>query len=158
GFVLQGQVKRETILEVDKGESVEIPRGPFFLEDGARKVCFPATQVRIVEKRELLASEERLNAARSYGVPAIPVSPIQEVLAVRPFNDKWERTVQYRSPKGALEVPQHLGFITPYWARVDAMKFCTWSACYLTREFSGDELTSIVSSHPDILERPGMAE
>ena len=156
GFVIQGQIKRDYKLLVEKGEGVDIPVGPFYIEDGPRRINFSPSQIRIVEKRER-GQEEILNAQRFLTVPVKPVVPLLEVLAATPFDMKWDRTITIRGPVGAVEVPQHLGFITPYWARVDATKFFLWSTSYLTREFSAQELVSIVASHPDIVEKPGMA-
>src|SRR4051812_25141013 len=61
GFVIEGRVRRESKVEFDPvaREPIVIPQGFFLLDDGARKIYFSPTQVRIVEKKET-AAEERI--------------------------------------------------------------------------------------------------
>src|SRR5260370_20587369 len=49
GFVLEGQIKRDFELLVEKGEGVHSPKRPFYLEDGPRRVNFSATHIRIID-------------------------------------------------------------------------------------------------------------
>ncbi len=115
GFVIQGQVKRAYDFDIDMGVGTEIPKGPFYLDDGPRKVLFSPRQISLVEKRDP-GKEDRLNAA--IDLPGgKPLPPLLEVLSTTPFNDKWRRSIRIRtSPNNSYELPQHLGFITPYWA------------------------------------------
>ena len=59
GFVLQGQVRRESVTQFDpySKEPVIIPKGFFLVDDGPRKIYFSPSQVRIVEKMEPPAEE-----------------------------------------------------------------------------------------------------
>jgi predicted esterase len=158
GCVLEGQVKRDVELLVEKGVDVEIPKGPFYLEDGPRRIYFSSTQIRIVEKRDPRNEERFVNKEVLGGVPAKPVPPVLEILDAAPFDAKWKRTIRFRTPIGVASVPQRLGYISPYWARVDATRSYAWYSGYLTREFSAEDLVGILSTHPDLAETPGLTE
>src|SRR5262245_18314279 len=154
GFVLQGKVKRESVTEFDPvgKEPIIIPKGFFLLDDGPRRVYFSPTQVRIVEKMpEPVEERVVLKSSAMILNPKVP-PPILEVVNPGEFNAKWQRTYTYRSTTGRVTAGQHLGLLTPSWARVDASTRFFWSAAYLTREWEPATVHRLLLSHPEFVE------
>jgi hypothetical protein len=154
GFVLTGQVKRESTVEVDPitREPFTIPKGFFLLDDGPRRTYFSPTYAREVRGKEAPAEEKLVNKkqAEIFQPRRFPV--LREVVDAPEFGTNWERTVKLRVHDGnkdlVLEVPQQVSVVTPYWVRVDYTKYYMWSAAYLTKEMGREQMRELVSSHP----------
>jgi pimeloyl-ACP methyl ester carboxylesterase len=157
GFVLQGRVRREGVTEFDTvgKEPVFIPKGFFLLDDGPRNIYFSPTQARIVDKKAPPVEERVEHKTNKILLlnRLAKMPPLLEVLDVGDWNSRWERTFTFRYPDGAATVPQHLGLLTPYWARVDATARVWWSEAYLTQELGPDTVQALLASHPDFQPR-----
>lgn len=152
GFVVQGDIKRDSVVEFDKEakDVFVIPKGHFYLDDYPRRVQFsmkslfktieqaPPNEVRLINKNGVIIAP-----------PAFSMPDIQEQLEAGAFKDNWERPYSFRCPRGTVHIIQRLGFLTPYFMRMEATKhFERSSAFYLTREFDLDTLRTLVTSHP----------
>jgi pimeloyl-ACP methyl ester carboxylesterase len=159
GFVIEGEIKREANFMVDHGEGVVIPKGPFFLDDGPRLLFFSPSLIRIIEKRQLQYGDTLNNPMNLLGGKKLG-QPVLGVVGTKPWNDKWDRTITIQTPARQIDLDQHLGFLSPYWARLDVSRDRNlfWSASYLTSEFPADELLTLVSTHPKLTEKTGLAE
>ena len=159
GFVLEGQVKRESVAEFDKqsGEMLIIPKGfSFYVDDNPRRVYFSHTLVGDTQKR-LLAEEIRLinkNTPMILGARSLlTVGGLEAVVQAGDWNEKWERSYRFRSPRGVVPVTQRMGFLTPHFARVDATSRFAWSACYLTRELGPEAVLGLLLNHPELKDK-----
>ncbi len=155
GFVLQGQVRRESVTYFDphSKEPVIIPKGFFLLDDGPRKIYFATSQVRVVEK--MAAPPEEVVPARP--VPGFTnyvilnprvLPPFLEVLEAPEFDAKWQRTFRFRSTNGPVAMKQHVHQVTPYWVRVDAISKFHWAGAYLTRELGREYVQKLLTTSP----------
>lgn len=154
GYVLEGKVKRDHQLELDPAtkEPVAYPRGLFQVDDGCRRVHFLPSQARIAEREEA-SKEEKFVSSKVIFIPHNrPMPSIWEVLQVEPWDDKWERGFIFNGPTGKVGLKQHLGAITPTWARVDAINRHRWGCMYLTREFDDLTLRALFDSNPETLD------
>jgi pimeloyl-ACP methyl ester carboxylesterase len=157
GFVLQGQVRRESVTQFDpySKEPVIIPKGFFLVDDGPRKIYFSPSQVRIVEK--MAPPQEERVSGLDYVIlnPRVP-PPILEVLEAPEWDSKWERGFRYRSIDGTVGMRQRVLMVTPYWVRVDAVTKFHWAGAYLTRELGREAVQQLLASAPrkDFQPRP----
>jgi predicted esterase len=160
GFALEGRVKREMTLEFDKvgGEMYHMPRGFFFLDDGPRRIFFSPSQVRLVFPKDPPIEEHIVRRPkRSIQVNAKNLPDLLEVLKTPEWDDGWDRRFTFRSPIGRIEVPQHIGLLTPHWARADSYGNYFWACAYLTNEFEPDTVRRLIASHPDFQDRKDQA-
>lgn len=160
GYVLEGKVKRDHQLELDPStkEPVAYPRGLFQVDDGCRRIHFLPSQARIAEREEA-SKEEKFASSKMIFIPHNrPMPSIWEVLQVEPWDEKWERGFIFNGPTGKVGLKQHLGAITPTWARVDAVNRHRWGCMYLTREFDDKTLRALFDSHPDIMDKESLPQ
>jgi pimeloyl-ACP methyl ester carboxylesterase len=157
GFAIEGRVKREMTLEFDKvgREAYHMPKGFFFLDDGPRRVFFSPSQVRFILEKDPPSEERILCKNPIYGQGNPKRFPgLLEVMSAPEWNPQWSRRFEFRSMNGNREdVPQHIGMLTPYWARVDSMGKYFWSCAYLTRELGQETVQSLLAMHPDFQEK-----
>ena len=155
GFVISGQVKQQRDLEIDPAtkEPYSVPSGAPFLVDGPRRILFSPTQLRIAEKR-VDPPEEKIVNKRDFSIfqPKKPPT-ILDVLEVTPWDEKWQRTYKIRHAAGTLTVPQQIAFLSPYWFRIDATKYYSWSEAHLTRELTAEQAREMLNNHPDFDEK-----
>lgn len=159
GFVLHGKVSRdgETIADPASGQAITIPRGPFYIIDGARRVTFSfliveeAVKKDIYENVDVVRVEQRVSRLNAYAIDVL-----NEIVGATEWNDKWERVFTYRTMRGAkpwkVPVEQRLGVLTPQFARIDARKF-NWSSFHLTSEFDPEVVRTLLYNHPDLKEQ-----
>jgi len=154
GVVLQGQVKRESVTELDPitHEAIIIPTGFFYIDDIPRRIYFSPSLVKLVDKTTLAAEEKVVMNKASLIVNPKVVPAIEDIVEAGNFDDKWERIFRFRSPMGGVAVRQRLAMLTPYYARVDSTTTYPWSAAYLTREFTPDMVQSLLTHHPQFKE------
>jgi pimeloyl-ACP methyl ester carboxylesterase len=157
GFVLEGRVRRESVTEVDpfSKEPFVIPKGFFLIDDGARRVYFSPTQVRIVEKKEPPVEERVLRKSNKLLLNPRILPPLLEVVEEAPWDKNWDRVFRFRSPDATVAVPEHMSELSSYYARVDATNKFFWSCVYLTRELGPETVAGLLASHPDFQPKKG---
>ncbi len=168
GFAMEGRVKREMELEFDKvsKDMYHMPKGFFFVDDGPRHIFFSPSQVRLVYPKDPPVEEKIVRADTQHhgGVQINPkkLPELLEVVTAPPWDEHWDRRFQFRAPSlpgrnvSLINVPQHIGLLTPYWARVDSPGNYFWSCAYLTREFGPETVQTLLATHPDFQERKDM--
>ncbi len=154
GFVLHGKVRREvqTFVDPASGLAVEAAKlnGFFMLDADARRIIFSQRQVEDVSDTDLNREAEPISLLRKFHrVDYWRLPPLDRLLGITPWNDKWERTIKAEGPKGRVDIPQRLVQLTPHFARVDALRYY-WSSHFLTREFDPAVLRSLLRDHPDL--------
>jgi pimeloyl-ACP methyl ester carboxylesterase len=164
GFAIQGEVKREVTMEFDKEakDMITIPKGFYFIDDLPRHIYFAPSLVRIVEpKKEIPNMVRAVNKKGVAFAKAYDIQAIEEILETGDWNDKWERTTTFRGradgryyPK--VSVPQRLGFMNSYFARMEATERLKWSAFYMISELGLDNVKSLLNSHPDFKLTPDL--
>jgi pimeloyl-ACP methyl ester carboxylesterase len=158
GTVIEGRVKRQMTLEFDQvaRDAYYMPHGFFFLDDGPRRIFFCPSQIgRILEKdpptEEKISRKDPLpGQVRPMKFPGLfgVANPKTE------WNDTWSRRYVFftRNSTGRivdLNVPQHINYMTPYWAEVQSRGRFFWGCAYLTRELGPETVQSLLASHPD---------
>lgn len=159
GFAIEGQVKREMVLEFDEiaRDAYHIPKGFFFLNDGPRRIFFSPSQVRFVHDKEATADMQIVRAnPRGIQVNPMRFPPLLEVIRAPQWDTDWNRRFKFRSPEAVFDVPQHLGLLTPYWARADSPGKFWWSCAYMTRELGPDTVQELLASHPDFADKKSL--
>jgi len=163
GFAIEGRVKREMVLEFDKvgREMIHMPKGFFLIDDGPRRIFFSPSQVRLVYPKDPPIEERIVCGDWRSQVNAKNLPELLEVVKPPKWDDKWNRRFQFRTLglRGStlIAVPQHIGLLTPYWARIDSPGKYFWSCAYLTREFGPETTRDLLNSHPDFQETKDMA-
>ncbi len=127
GFAIEGRVKREMTLEFDKvgGEMYHMPKGFFFVDDGPRRVFFSPSRVRLVFPKDAPIEERIICKDWRSQVNAKNLPELLEVVKAPKWDAKWNRRFQFRAPNPVyrpgldptilVEVPQHIGLMTPFW-------------------------------------------
>ncbi len=158
GTVVEGRVKREMTLEFDQvaRDAYYMPHGFFFLDDGPRRIFFCPSQIgRILEKDP--PTEEKISRKDPLPGQVRPMKfPGLWGIAHTPpdWNDTWSRrfvflTRNYSGQIVDVNVPQHINYLTPYWAEVQSRGRFFWGCAYLTRELGPETVQSLLASHPD---------
>ncbi len=159
GFAIEGQVKREMTLEFDEvaRDVFQMPKGFFFLNDGPRRIYFNPSQVRFVHEKDT-GGEVKIVRPNPRGIQVNPkrMPPLLEVLRAPDWDPDWNRRFQFRSADGLIDVPQHIGLLTPYWMRADSPGKYWWSCAYLTRELGSDTVQALLNTHPDFEEKSNL--
>jgi predicted esterase len=155
GFILQGKVRRQSVTYIDPtGDSFPMPKGFMMVDDGVRRVFFSPLQVRIAE-RMAPPHEEWIGGGKARPVMnPRSVTAILDVLETSDWNSAWSREFYFQGPRGKVGMRQHLGFLSPSWARVDATTKFFYSAAYRTSEFGADTVLSLLQKHPQFQEGP----
>ncbi|MSR29906.1 MAG: hypothetical protein EXR99_00230 [Gemmataceae bacterium] len=151
GFILQGIVKRESVTEFDpvSKEPIDIPKGFFMVDDGARRIYFSPSMVRTLEKKDLPQEEKWVHPKSIYIAGGKNPPPFHHELESTPWDAKWERTFRYQSPAGVVGLYQHMSFLSSYAARVDATNKFFWSCMYLTQELGPEICLKLLEDHAD---------
>jgi pimeloyl-ACP methyl ester carboxylesterase len=151
GFVLEGQVKRETKTYIDEAskEPILIPKGFFMIDDGARRIYFSPQQARVVE-RKAPPGEEVIHGRSATWLNPKNLPPLLEVLEATEWNDKLERTYRFRGPDGPIKVHQWLRLLTPSYALIDAPGKFFWSSAYQTRELGPEAVLALLAVAPEL--------
>jgi hypothetical protein len=159
GHIIYGKVSRdgETITD-PSGQAFAVPKGPFFILDGARRIYFSHSQVAAANNKDLFAGADIVKLTRPisriYPKETPPLLELKEVTAWD--NDRWERTYNIGYYLNGMHwvtpVDQRLTLLTPQMARVDAPRF-TWSAFYQTSELGPEAVRTLLSRHPDLKDK-----
>jgi pimeloyl-ACP methyl ester carboxylesterase len=159
GFAIEGQVKRQMTLEFDEvaRDVFQMPKGFFFLNDGPRRIYFNPSQVRFVHEKEA-NTEVKIVRPNPRGLQVNPkrMPPLLEVLRAPDWDPDWNRRFQFRCADGLIDVPQHIGLLTPYWTRADSPGKYWWSCAYLTRELGPQTVQALLNTHPDLEDKKSL--
>jgi pimeloyl-ACP methyl ester carboxylesterase len=161
GFVVEGRVMRNYTLEFDQisREAYHMPKGSFFLDDGPRRIFFSPSKLQFISEKEPIAEERILCKNPIPGqVRPMKFPGLLEVVSAPDWDNRWCRRFTFRSILGfKVEVPQHIGKLTPYWANVESRGKYFWGCAYLTRELGPDTVQSLLAAHPDFQDKPNQA-
>ncbi len=159
GFTLQGKIVRESTNYIDplSGQQVTMARlnGFFMIDDGARRIIFSQNQVQEVDDRSVHAFQDYVSLRRypSRGQQILRY-PIVHIADLTPFDRQWERNmtieVVIQGQTHRITVPQRLGELNPYYARVDGRIKYNINTYYLTQEFGPDMVQKLMATHPDL--------
>lgn len=154
GYVLRGEVKRQTTNFIDpaSGQQVEVNKlgGFFMVDDVARRIVFSLRQVEEVDEKDvnrdadLVRLTQRIHRLDNFRLPAQV-----QFLGTTPFDAKWERDFNVLGPLGKIKIPQRLTVLSPHYARVDALRYY-WTSYYLTRELDPALVRSLLYQHSDL--------
>src|SRR5579884_1418057 len=158
GTVIEGRVKRQMTLEFDQvaRDAYYMPHGFFYLDDGPRRIFFCPSQIgRILEKDP--PTEEKITRKDPRPSQVRPMKFPGHFGMANPtagWDDTWSRRYVFftRNSTGRivdLNVPQHINYMTPYWAEVQSRGRFFWGCAYLTRELGPETVQSLLASHPD---------
>ncbi|MHB1422645.1 MAG: carboxylesterase family protein [Gemmataceae bacterium] len=158
GFVIEGRVMRNFTLEFDQisRDAYYMPKGSFFLDDGPRRIFFSPSRLQFISEKEL-PSEERIHSKNPLPGQVKPLRfpGLLEVVGAPDWDNRWCRRFKFRSNYGTIvDVPQHIGTLTPYWAEIESRGHYFWGCAYLTRELGPETVQSLLASHPDFQDKP----
>jgi hypothetical protein len=159
GFTLQGRVRRETTTITDGGQVIQMAKlnGFFLVDDGARRVVFPASLVQDVDNRYSTDIAHWVSLQRYPPRPFRPLTyPVAQIYNVAPWNNRGEREYTFdtyiQGEKHRFSTTQRLTELTPYYVRVDSLKY-NWTSYYLTRELGPEAVRKLLAQHPDLKEK-----
>jgi pimeloyl-ACP methyl ester carboxylesterase len=160
GFTLQGKVKRESTSITDpSGQIIVLAKlnGFYLVDDGARRVVFSGSQVQDVDDRYSYDMTNRVLLQRYYPRPFRPLTyPLVRIYDVTPWTDRGERELTFdttiQNQLHRITTGQRLTELTPYYVRVDALKY-NWVSFYLTRELGPEAVRKLLAQHPDLKEK-----
>lgn len=150
GFILQGEVKQNQEIVADRNGAVMVPKGPFYLDDQARRFTFSRLQLQDVQKKDRQESEDVLYGlprVRSLGNQFLPF--IEGPATAGPWGPKWDRSFTIPDKPRALTVRERLMILTPRYARVGAVGY-NWGSSYLTSELGPQAVRKLLYDHPDV--------
>ena len=158
GFTIHGKVKKENTRAVDPftRETYNVPKGFFFVDGGARRYFFSPAQVQATD-HTFLAVQDTVNNFQRIIIPGPVGMPIILDIADAPeFNDKWTRTLTYRTVGRNVVVPQRLQYLSSSYAVVDAANSARflWTSCYLPEELGFDQVRRLLAAHKDFADPP----
>lgn len=160
GFFIKGKAvqKKDFVVDPYSGNSISIPAGGEYLyvDDGIRRFNFSMAQVQDVLEIEPETLKDRIafirrQPPRSAGKNTTPGWVFE---SISPWDDKWEREVQVKTPTGRIKLVQRIVGVTPtymagYTAGYD------WSFAYETRDVDVRVTRKLVL---DYLTEKGMKE
>jgi acetyl esterase/lipase len=153
GFTFSGQIKSPHTIVVDPptGKVVLVANGDYWLETNGRVVRFSPQQVQDVLDKDVY------QAADIVSLESNPLSrgranmyPLNVVLGGDPWNEHWDRNFRFVAPYGGqVTSPQHLAFLSPFYARVDSRKF-NWFSYYQTSELGPSTVRTLLYTYPGL--------
>lgn len=158
GFALSGKVARgnENITDPVSGQSMTVPKGAFFVIDGARRITFSHQQVQAVDKKDIFANSEPIvfgmRVSRLNSMVMDPFWQPPKDATPAPWNGRWERDFEIiTGQRQRYKVQQRLNLLTPQFVKIDALRY-NWSVYYMTNELGVDEVRRLLELHPDLRE------
>jgi pimeloyl-ACP methyl ester carboxylesterase len=160
GFTLQGRVRRESTSITDpSGQIIVLAKlnGFYLVDDGARRVVFPGSQVQDVDDRYSYDIGNWVSLRRIQPRPFRPLTyPIVRIYDITPWNRDGQRVLRFdtliQGQTHRITADQRLTELTPYYARVDTINY-NWSSFYLTRELGPEAVRKLLAQHPDLKEK-----
>jgi hypothetical protein len=156
GFMLYGKVSRDGDTITDpSGQAFAIPKGPFYILDGARRVYFSHSHVASANSKNIYEGAELVKAEmRVSRINALPLPPLLDIRKISPFSDRWERTYEIAYYLGGkryvTSIDQRMTALTPQFVKVDALKY-NWTAFYQTSELGPEIVRTLLQQHPDFM-------
>ncbi len=154
GFTYAGQIKSPQTIVVDPptGKVVLVPTGEYWLESDGRLVRFSPQHVQDVLDKNLYQDADivRLESHPEHGRTSM--YPLNIVLGTDPWDEHWNRNFKFVSPFGTrISTPQHLGFLSPFYARMDSRKY-NWYSYYQTSELGPATVRALLYTYPELKE------
>jgi pimeloyl-ACP methyl ester carboxylesterase len=151
GFIVMGELKRPgEIIPDEQGGGVWVPKSPFYLEDGARRILFGHLQVQdVIEQSPNRDVEKLMQENRISRLGAKHMYPILQIVDAPPWDDNWQRLFKFTAPHGRVDARQRLSVLTPQYARVDAHNLY-WAMYYDTKELGLNTVQSLLSTSPEL--------
>jgi pimeloyl-ACP methyl ester carboxylesterase len=151
GTVIQGKVNREGTDEVVPEDKVLIfiPNGFFYLDDQPRRVYFNPSMMDRIVPRGAGEGEVKFISPGRFAISGDPIPPLLDADAGpgERWDAKWNREITYQTTRkpGSLKIRQHLGILSSYHVRTDAMHTYAWPSSFLTRELDPKTVWDLVN-------------
>lgn len=174
GTVLQGNSRQQTMRYADSltKEVYDVPSGYFFVDDGVRRFFFSHHFLANVDEKNFVAPDAvRWDKKVIFPGKNEPLAPVLEILKAGTFDEKWDRSLEYRGPMTMngpvmVKVNEHLSQLTPFSARTIGIARLVgrvnyesiWSAGYVTSELGIDFVKRTLLDHPDFKDSRLMAD
>ncbi len=143
GFYVKGRITQPNDFIIDPigGASVVIPSAKGFLhvDDRVRRIVFdPSFTQDVLETKPGDIAELMVLKRTTAPVSRDMILPTWEVSKIPDWDEKWERVVQFTSPRGNIDCLQRIVLMTPTTVIIHSMRY-KWDKAYLTMEM-GEEL------------------
>jgi dienelactone hydrolase len=159
GFTLHGKVRQDGVTHFEGASGpLWMPKNLYWVDADARAVIFSTRQVEDADKRDLTREADIVKVNRRVSrLDNWVVPPVQHIVEITPWNDKWERVYRLRRPSDdlILNIGQRLSVLTPHYARVEGLRY-NWSQFYLTSELGPATVRTLLAQHPDFQETAGV--
>ena len=152
GFVLQGNVKQRMTAEIEDQRFIPLRTGPFYLDDGARRIRFSHQQVEAVENKS--SPENDVIKLTNFIKPeGLTIPTFMGVGSASDWDKHWQRnfTLITEGGRRIKGITQRIDLLTPQIARVDAVYTYAWSAYYLTDELGPKRVSELLRTHPSLV-------
>ena len=162
GFVVQGNVRKETIVVYDKasGRSIPVAKGDGFdmIDEGAKVTIFSTHS----KQGGMIAPDTKLRPEmKAYTMPFPgrkgnnPIPAGGATTKVTEYNAKWIRTMTVAVPGSAPEpVDQQITYMDPYYIYMVSATHL-WRLTYRTSEWDPKLVRKLLMMHPEIAEPDG---
>ena len=156
GYFIEGQTVREGERVFEKNESIWIPKGFYFVFDGARNTYFSPVQVQDTAKKENRVEGEIYRTTPSlYTSQVLPIPPVGEILEATPWDDHWQRkiTIQTLGEKGnapiRINLTQQITTLSTRfaWVNTKGLSRYMWPAYYMTSELGPEVVRKLLHAH-----------
>ena len=162
GFVIQGKVRKETELFVDKASGQSVPllkaNGFDYLDEGPKLVIFSSHTKQLGEiskdvkiRPDYKAYTTDLLRRSDHQMPAI----LGGRGAPPDFDAKWHRTFEVNVPGGFDRIGQQVTFLDPYTCYVVSTTH-RWALGFRTTEMDPVKVRKLLSTHPELAEPDGV--
>lgn len=148
GFALQGNVKREQVLE--GGFKIPKADGFFMVLSGPKVTLFSPKQLLKTEDAAPNAGSESLDFRMKLSIYERFKLPPGIYDKITPWDKNWDRTLTLLAADGQRwKIPQRLVLLTPEFACVEAKTY-DWTAFFMTSEMDPEVVKDLLYSHPDL--------
>ena len=164
GFVIQGTVKKEMEMYVDKasGSSMPLtkPNGFDYIDEGPKLVIFSknSKQLGEISKDVKLRPDYRAYKTQFYRKNSYALPVMTGVRGKMPdFDKNWKRTFDVDSPTGFDRIEQQLTYLDPYTCYVVSNSH-SWGLGFRTTEMDPRTVRKYLMMHPELAEPDGKCD
>src|SRR5262245_25480394 len=164
GFIIQGEVRKETETIFDKtsGQSIRIVKGGGFdmIDEGPKVMVFSthARQVSVVSPETKLRPDYKSYKTQPLDFQTHPLPGLGETVKITEFDEKWRRTIEVKVPGAANEqIVQQITHLDPHFIYVVSSTH-RWRLAHRTSEWDPKLIRKLLSTHPELSEPDGKAD
>ncbi|MCI0702552.1 MAG: hypothetical protein L0241_15825 [Planctomycetia bacterium] len=164
GFVIQGNIRKETTAVFDKasGQSIPIVKGKGFdlIDEGPKVMVFSShvRQLGVIAHDAKIRPEYKAYTRPFAGRKSGHQLPnLAETTNIGEFNAKWIRTLNVKVPLGFDRIEQQITHLDPYFIYIVSTTH-SWRTTYRTSEWDPKLVRKLLVTHPELAEPNGKVD